>query len=230
MALGLAAGFATGIGVTAFAYKISQKPSPSRSSTETGSRCGTDSAPPHLQRIPTEPDGDCLYHSVAEGLIRNGVPHPADDPGVQWRAGERTGYRAGNLRQVLGSYIAKLKERGVDLQQFLMPGDDPETLQKRVTPQRCKLGSGQCGWAEYGEVALLAKLFGVCISVFVASEGYSPHTVVGATGTGLMDRSDSVETFRTGCDNGRVRLYILNVDSAHFDALIPCSGARHEDR
>ena len=173
------------------------------------------------------PDGSCLYHSVAEGLLRRGIGDTAWPAGPAWRPGPAGAAgaprrRAGNMRRVLLRYIDALEADGADLGAYLMAGDTPAALRARVEA-RCQLGTGTCGWAEYGEVALLASLFGVCITVFLAKEGYVPTSAVGATARGAMDTGDTVREFRAGCESGRAKLMVLNVDSTHFDALVPCA-------
>lgn len=190
-------------------------------------RCGT--RVPRMRVVPVAADGSCLYHAVAHGLLRlPGASASAKAKG--WVPG-RPGERAGNLREVLGAYVRRNTQDDAGRAKFLAllqgdvePDDTVEALLDRVE-QRCGVESARCGWGQYGEIALLARMLGVCISVFSV---FGPGRVAYETPFDAHGRAQSdgahVRKFAGGCESSGedARIMIVNRDLLHFDALEPC--------
>jgi hypothetical protein len=108
------------------------------------------------------------------------------------------------------------------------PDDTIEALLERVE-QQCENGSPRCGWGQYGEIALLARMLGVCISAFSV---FGPGRVAYETPLDARGRVQSggahVRKFSGGCESSEddARIMIVNRDLVHFDALEPCDGGR----
>ncbi len=210
--------------------------------------CGR-ASPPGTIAVAVHGDGDCLYNSVGLALLHAGVRHR------HWVPGPHDAARAGNMRSALmrhlrssanarrvlrgeeaptgggAQILRRLREERATKQvkallkpwRLFADGHDRTRAELENTTRRITGGA----WAYYPEVALLAQMFGVCITVYSAAAGSRPQGEHSET----HFSPDGIETGpRRRCESSsgesRPRIRILNTSSEHFEPLLPCGAAR----
>jgi hypothetical protein len=175
-------------------------------------------APPAGLRLHSvDGDGSCLYHAVGEAVLRSGASGRARRFG--WAPGAVRA-RAGNMRPVLASFVrAADREQPAALLRTIRgavePDDTVAALLARIE-QRCdQAPRATCGWGQYGEIALLAALHGVCITVHSRFSGGSRELFTTRIAADGSERG----ILAAPCD--ACEIHILNTNGEHFDAMLP---------
>jgi len=221
-----------GVGISG-GHSVSRHPG-----TEATRACGI--AHPGYVAVPVGGGGECLYNSVGFCLLESGIRHPA------WNPGPWPHDCAGNMRHVLLDHCKKAlhgRKTVSRMLRLLRRRGDPRARELRrrrdsaelspwklfadgTKPERSELGevmrriSTPGEWGYYPEVALLAQLFGVCITVFSARDG---KVAYGETG---LDSAGRAIQNGTRCPT---KLMILNTNREHFEPLRRC-GANIPER
>lgn len=203
-----------------------------------GHECGADGAPVNFQIIPVRGRGSCLYHAVAHGWISQGLS-------PTWEVGpcgdsDKAGYGDTGLRAAISEYLTALTEtqlctllRGAT--QDVLPCTDESTKSPHGVNGPRKLLrriNTHSKWAHYEEVALLAAYLNAIIVVYIATKSKSEPektVMVAPDGRSATGKDASVTRARVWLEahpqrrRPRAVIAIVNIDSRHFDALVPCA-------
>lgn len=188
-------------------------------------RCNEDGAPEGYKIVAVRGRGSCLYHAVAHGWVAQGRT-PFWETGPCGEA-DRAGHGASGLRSRVALHLQGLSEDAhcsllAHATQDVLPCVESGRLELL---RRINVHSK---WAHYEEVALLANLLNAIIVVYISSKKkrVEDQTVmVGPDGRSATGDAAGVEQARDwGYPRDTIIIPIINANSKHFDALVPCDG------
>ena len=165
-------------------------------------------------------NGDCLYEAIVTGMFHKNIGDYTEAIQIGWVPKAKKSYASklpsyiGNLRDVLANYICNnIKEQSfVDI---LGAQQLNETI-KRILSKNIDEGASITGWGEDPELRLMARLFKICIAVYIPTRDNITQ-YYNSNGDFIIE---NIEDEIKKCNDNI--LYIINKDGqTHYDLLIP---------